>query len=109
VFDWAFTREGERKVVPVTGRLLLSDIGSMTNAAVAGAGIAPSIQFMAERPIAAGLLTPVLPDWQLEGQRPVSALYLKGRHPSPKVQAFIDFLVTLFPTPDGRASPRPTR
>jgi LysR family transcriptional regulator, regulator for bpeEF and oprC len=109
VFDWAFNREGERKVVPVTGRLLMSDIGSMTAAAVAGAGIAPAIQFLAERPIAAGLLTPVLPDWELEGQRPVSALYLKGKHPSPKVQAFIDFLVTLFPTPDGRTHPRPTR
>jgi LysR family transcriptional regulator for bpeEF and oprC len=108
-FEWAFNRDGERKVVPVTGRLLVSDIGSMTTAAVAGAGIAPAISFLAERPLAAGLLTRVLPDWQLEGQRPVSALYLKGRHPSPKVQAFIDFLVTLFPTPDGRTHPRSTR
>jgi hypothetical protein len=24
---------------------------------------------------------------------------MKGRHPSPKVQAFVDFLVTLFPAP----------
>ena len=108
-FEWAFTRDGVRKVVPVTGRLLVSDIGSMTTAAVAGACIAPAISYLAERPMAAGLLARVLPEWELEGQRPVSALYLKGRHPSPKVQAFIDFLVTLFPTADGRTPPRSTR
>ncbi len=108
-YEWSFSRDGVRKAVPVTGRLMLSDIASMTTAAVAGAGIAPAVNFLADRPLAAGLLTRVLPDWQLEGQRPVSALYLKGRHPSPKVQAFIDFLVTLFPTTAGRARLRPTR
>lgn len=108
-FEWSFIRDGARKVVPVTGRLMMSDIESMTTAAVAGAGIAPAINYIADRPLAAGLLTRVLPDWQLEGQRPVSVLYLKGRHPSPKVQAFVDFLVTLFPAGAGRPLPRSSK
>ena len=109
VTEWAFVRDGVRKVIAASGRLMFNNLEALTAAAIAGAGITPGASFITERYIATGLLTQVLPDWQIQGSKPASALFLKGRHPSPKVQAFVDFLVTLFPTPDGRASSRPTR
>jgi DNA-binding transcriptional LysR family regulator len=109
VTEWAFVRDGVRKVIAVSGRLMFNNLEALTAAAIAGAGITPGAAFITERYIATGLLTQVLPDWHIQGSKPASALYLKGRHPSPKVQAFVDFLVTLFPTQDGRASSRPTR
>ena len=67
--------------------------------------------FMSERPVAAGSLTRVLPDWRFALERPVSALFVKDRHPTPKVQAFLDFLshpVPRKPSVDcGRAIPDP--
>jgi len=108
-FDWAFTRDGVRKVVNVDGRLMFNNLEALTTAAIAGAGIALAAAFQAERYIATGLLSQVLPEWRLEGARPASALYIKGRHPSPKVQAFVDFLVTLFPAKDGRPHARSPR
>jgi LysR family transcriptional regulator for bpeEF and oprC len=109
ITEWAFLRDGVRKVVAVSGRLTFNNLDALTAAAIAGAGIAPAGAFMVERHIATGLLTQVLPGWELQGMKPASALYLKGRHPSPKVQAFVDFLVTLFPTKDGRPHARPPR
>jgi DNA-binding transcriptional LysR family regulator len=109
ITEWALVRDGVRKVVAVSGRLTFNNLEALTSAAVAGAGIAPAAAFMVERNIATGLLNQVLPDWELLGMKPASALYLKGRHPSPKVQAFVDFLVTLFPTKDGRPHARPPR
>ena len=44
-----------------------------------------------------GLITRVLPDWHLVPEKPLSALWVKDRHASPKVQVFVEFLATLFP------------
>jgi len=97
VLSWPLEKGNEKHELTVGGQLLFDSGEAMLTAAVAGAGIAPAMLFMAERPLAAGLLTRVLPDWRLDISRPVSALYVKGRHPSPKIQAFVEFLLTLFP------------
>lgn len=99
VAEWVLSKDGTTKEIAVSSRLLFNDIEALLTAAVAGAGIALSATHLVDRPLAAGLLTPVLLDWHLEGSKPVSALYVKGRHPSPKVGAFVDFLSTLFPAP----------
>ena len=90
-------RDGVLKQISVSGRVLVDSPEALLETALSGAGIAPVMGFMSERPVASGLLTRVLPDWRFAIERPVSALFVKDRHPTPKVQAFLDFLVTLFP------------
>ena len=97
ILEWAMIRDGVLKQVSVSGRVLVDSPEALLETALSGAGIAPVMGFMSERPVAAGSLTRVLPDWRFAIERPVSALFVKDRHPTPKVQAFLDFLVTLFP------------
>jgi LysR family transcriptional regulator for bpeEF and oprC len=97
VIEWALSRNGVVKQVAVSGRILVDSPEALLETAISGAGIAPVMGFMAERPVAAGLLVRVLPEWRYALERPVSALFVKDRHPTPKVQAFLDFLLTLFP------------
>jgi LysR family transcriptional regulator for bpeEF and oprC len=96
--DWIFIKDGTSRESTPSARLLFNSLDAMLAAATAGAGIAPTLAFLAERSIASGVLTRVLPDWRLANERPISALYMKGKHPSPKVQVFIDFLAGLFPS-----------
>jgi len=103
--DWVLERNGEQHDVAINGQLTFNSIEAVLSGAIAGLGIGPAPSFMAERGLAAGLLTQVLPDWKLVPERPVSALWVKDRHASPKVQAFVEFLTTLFPT-QGRTQRR---
>jgi DNA-binding transcriptional LysR family regulator len=97
--DWILHREGVRREVSVTGQLMFNSIEAVLTAAIAGAGVALAPAYLADRALGAGQLTRVLPEWSFDDPRPVSALYVKGRHPSPKIQVFVEFLVTLFPAP----------
>lgn len=97
IVDWCLERNGEQREVTVAGQLLFNNIEAVMNAAIAGLGIAPAPSFMADRPLAAGVLTRVLPEWHLTPEKPVSALWVKDRHASPKLQVFLDFLTSLFP------------
>lgn len=104
VLEWAMVRDSVVRQLSVSGRVLVDSPEALLEAAIAGAGVAPIMGFMSERPVAAGLLVRVLPEWRFTLQRPVSALFVKDRHPTPKVQAFLDFLITLFPG-SGRSGP----
>jgi DNA-binding transcriptional LysR family regulator len=97
VIEWAMARNGVVKQVSVSGRILVDSPEALLETAISGAGIAPVMGFMTERPVAAGLLVRVLPEWRYAIERPVSALFVKDRHPTPKVQAFLEFLLSLFP------------
>jgi len=99
IVDWCLERNGEQRDIAVSGQLIFNNIEAVMNAAIAGLGIAPAPGFMADRPLASGVLTRVLPEWQLSPEKPVSALWVKDRHPSPKLQVFLDFLTSLFPAP----------
>jgi LysR family transcriptional regulator for bpeEF and oprC len=64
----------------------------LVEAARQGAGIAIApISFVADD-FKQGLLVPILPQWRL-ASREINALYAPGRGQSPKVRAFLDFLV----------------
>jgi DNA-binding transcriptional LysR family regulator len=55
------------------------------------------LSFTAERQIAAGLLKPVLEDWNEGAWWPVSVVYPQHRQPTAKIKAFIEFVQGLFP------------
>ncbi len=91
-FDWEFRRG--RRIVPVktAGRLLLSDVGTMLGACVAGAGIAQVMALGVEELLEQGRLIELFPDWPGE-TFPLYALHPSRHHQAAKVRAFVDFML----------------
>lgn len=94
--EWQFAREGQRSSKAASGRLNLNNAESLLTAAIAGAGIANMASFVAAEAIAAGKLKLVLRHYISVGPQ-VSVVYLRSRHLSPRVQAFVEFLVRVAP------------
>jgi LysR family transcriptional regulator for bpeEF and oprC len=103
--DWCLERNGEQKEVNVNGPLMFNSVEALLSAAIAGLGITAAPTYLADRAMASGLLTRVLPEWHIVPEKPVSALWVKDRHASPKIEAFVDFLASLFPA-HGRVARR---
>lgn len=93
-FAWEF-RAG-RKVLPVPteGTLVLTDVGTMINAALSGAGIAQVLALGIQPLLDAGRLVELFPDWPGE-TFPLYALHPSRHHPPAKVRAFIDFAIQI--------------
>jgi LysR family transcriptional regulator for bpeEF and oprC len=112
--EWMFKKDGvERTVIP-SAPLSFSDPESAVTAAISGAGFVRTLDFSVESQIAAGLLRPVLEDWNEGATRPVWVVYPQHRQPTAKVRAFIDFVAGLFPSTgagngngDGRSATAP--
>jgi DNA-binding transcriptional LysR family regulator len=83
---------GEAVEAAVEPRFVCSDLGAIRAAALAGGGIGPVSASYVERDLAAGRLQRVLPGLQ-RARAPIHAVYPSRRELSPKVRAFVDFLV----------------
>jgi DNA-binding transcriptional LysR family regulator len=90
-FEWEF-RSG-RKVLPVasSGRLHVSDVGTMVNECLAGTGIAQVLAIRIQPLLESGRLIDLFPDWSGETY-PLYALYPSRNHQPAKVRAFVDFV-----------------
>ena len=96
--EWRFQGPDGETAVPINGRFRCNNGQAMLAAAEAGIGIANSPIFSVAAALRAGRVRRLLPDWQ----PPPHALYLvypPGRHLSPKVRAFADFLAERFKPP----------
>ncbi|CAG9243725.1 LysR family transcriptional regulator [Paraburkholderia caribensis] len=91
-FEWEFHRGKEIVRIPAQGRLLVSDVGTMLGACIAGAGMAQVMSIGVQKLMDDCLLTSVLPDWT-EEKFPLYALFPSRRHPAAKVRAFIEFCI----------------
>jgi DNA-binding transcriptional LysR family regulator len=89
-FEWEFRSAHEVIEVETKGRLLVSDVGAMHGACVAGAGIAQVMALGVQDLMAGGALVELFPDWAGE-MFPLYALLPSRRQPPAKVRAFIDF------------------
>ncbi|AMO93109.1 bacterial regulatory helix-turn-helix, lysR family protein [Collimonas fungivorans] len=89
--DWEY-RSG-RKIIPAktSGRLLVTEAGTLLSACLAGAGIARIKASGVQDLLAKGLLVELLPDYAGE-KYSLYALYPSRHLPAAKVQAFIDFV-----------------
>ena len=89
---WFFTinEEVERKNFP--GRLTIDDGEAVGQAAMLGVGISQMPGFMAINAIQEGILEEILIDYRPPFV-PFTALYLERRLVSPRIQAFVDFMV----------------
>lgn len=108
--EWMFRKDGVESTVIPGAPLSFSDPESAVTAAITGAGFVRTLDFSVESQIAAGLLRPVLEDWNEGATRPVWVVYPQHRQPTAKIRAFIDFVAGLFPQTgngDGRAAGAP--
>lgn len=92
---WRYEGEGGPWAIKVSGRLHANNGDALRDAALAGIGLVRSPSFIVGPDIAAGRLVPVL-----EAYEPVPfgiyAVYPAQRFLTPKLRAFIDFLVERF-------------
>lgn len=91
LYDWEFERDGVELKVEVDGPVTLSDIDLMTEAALAGVGLAYVFESAAREHVASGALVNVLQAWV--PRDPGMFLYYPSRQRQPAVlKAFIDFV-----------------
>jgi DNA-binding transcriptional LysR family regulator len=98
LWDWAGRRPYQwelhkgRRVVEATPstRFLVSDVGAMIEACVAGTGVAQILALGNRHLIKSGALVELFPDWSDE-RFPVYIVHPSRRHQPAKVKAFIDF------------------
>ncbi|CCW19062.1 Transcriptional regulator, LysR family [Sphingobium indicum BiD32] len=89
-FGWELQR-GKRIVpVEVSGPLLVTDVGTMLGACLAGAGIAQVMALGIQDLLDGGQLIELFSDWPGE-TFPLHVIHPSRRHPAAKVRAFIDF------------------
>lgn len=94
--DWNFTSNGSRFSKSLTGSFNINNAHALLDTAIAGVGIANLSTFIVHDAVRAGLLRVVLRDYVSVGPT-VWVVYLERRHLSPRVQAFVDFLINRIP------------
>ena len=89
-FPWEFHRKRKIIKVDVSGPFVMTDVGTMLEACVAGAGIAQVMEFGAMDYLYRGRLVELFPDWPDE-TFPLYVFHPSRHHVPAKVRAFIDF------------------
>jgi len=91
LYRWPFSKAGEQVDVEVTGPLTVNDVGLTVEAALAGLGLACTLESNITQELARGRLVRVMEDWC----PPFPGFYLyypSGRLHSAAFRAFIDFM-----------------
>ena len=91
--EWHFDTEGASP--EVSGNFTANSADAIYHATLAGIGIARLSHYIVGRDIRDGRLVRLLPSYE-ENFSSIHAVYTAGRHLSPKVRAFIDYLVATF-------------
>ncbi len=94
--EWTFTRTGESVTIVASGPLRANNGDMIAAAATAGLGIALQPSFISSERLRRGELVRVLPDWQIEADAAVYAVYPASRALPAKTRALIDFLAERF-------------
>jgi LysR family transcriptional regulator for bpeEF and oprC len=94
IYDWDFTRDGERIQVPMPGVVALNDSNAYVVAGVSGLGIIQMTDYLLDKYVADGSLVRILPDW-ITDPIPVHVVYPQNRHLSAKVRVFVEWVSEL--------------
>lgn len=98
--DWPFDSAQGPQMMTVTGNLESNSGDIRYRMALDGYGIVRMPEFMVGQDLKAGRLVTLLTDCHRTEPVPIHAVYPHRRHLSPKVRAFVDYLVGRFtPTP----------
>lgn len=95
VRQWQFRRGGAGFTVTPRGDMSFDDGAALCATACAGFGLAQLHDYYTDEAIASGRLEPVLRKFSPPID-PISLVYPPTRHLSPKVRAFVDFMVARF-------------
>lgn len=91
--SWQFSREDEQLAVSINGSLAINNVDALRYNALAGVGVALLPTFAVGKYLRDGRLIAPLPEWRGFNESTLYAAYLPNRYGSPKLRAFIDFLV----------------
>jgi LysR family transcriptional regulator for bpeEF and oprC len=105
IFDWDFTRDGERVQVALPGHIAVNDSNAYTAAGLAGLGIVQMPNFILEPMLSDGRFEPLLDDWVTD-PLPVHVVYPQNRHLSAKVRVFVEWVAELFSNHPGMRLPK---
>ncbi|MGQ0674877.1 MAG: LysR substrate-binding domain-containing protein [Rhodospirillales bacterium] len=96
--QWPFRdpKTGRAFSVEVGGNVIANNGETVLQMAILGVGIARLGEFSAGPPAKAGLLAPLLEEFNSRDPLTISAVYPTRRHLPPKVTAFVDFLAAKF-------------
>ena len=91
--DWHFQSPGNKPIsVPVSGSLMMNNSLAIRAALLEEVGITRTPTFVVGKDIQDGRLTPILRDYETI-EATIFLVYPQRRHLSPKVRAFVDFMV----------------
>ena len=90
VEHWVFREAAGDVNVAIRPRLVVSTAEAAIDAARAGFGLTRVLSYQAARDVARGSLLRVLPGYEGD-EVPIHLVYPGGRHPPPKLRAFLDF------------------
>ena len=93
--DWHFVVDGKPKTMRASGVQTFSNGDSILSSVLAGGGLAMLASFMVGEYIKDGRLVSLLDEYVSEDV-PIYAVYPSSRHLSPKVRAFVDFLIETY-------------
>ncbi len=105
IFDWDFTRDGERVQVALPGMIAVNDTNSYIAAGLAGLGIVQMPGFLMEPMLNDGRFETLLEDWSSD-PLPVHVVYPQNRHLSAKVRVFVEWVAELFSNHPGMRLPK---
>jgi len=105
IFDWDFTRDGERVQVALPGHIALNDSNAYIAAGAVGLGIVQMATFMMEPMINDGRFEMILGDW-VSDPLPIHVVYPQNRHLSAKVRVFVEWVAELFSNHPGMRLPK---
>lgn len=88
--DWSLTKAGKRKTIRPQGPLIADNSEAVLSAAIAGAGITFTADWLAGRALKEGKLVEVLPGWGGKGEGGVYAVLPPGRLVPVKTRLFVD-------------------
>lgn len=91
--EWPFRHPQSEAMTyaPLRGRVRVNNGETVRNLAVAGVGLARLARYHIQPDIDAGLLVPVLEDFNPGDVEPVSAVYVGHEHLTARIRAFVDF------------------
>ena len=87
---------GGIRLMQIAGNLIANNGETIVQMALMGLGIARLGEFVSGPAIKAGLLVPILQEFNSHDRLAISAVYPSRRHLAPKVTAFVDFLAAKF-------------
>jgi len=94
IYDWDFTRDGERIQVPMPGVIALNDSNAYVVAGLSGLGVIQMTDYLLDKYVADGSMVRLLPDWVTD-PLPIHVVYPQNRHLSAKVRVFVEWVSEL--------------